>query len=289
VGIGARLKQLFTGGERGEAFFEELEDLLIEADVGAGVTMDIVGELRRAGKRFDSREELTEALRSLIRERVQGTELEIPKDELSVILVLGVNGTGKTTTCAKLAHYYRENASIARPVLAAGDTFRAAAIEQLGIHAERLGARFVQQAHGADPGAVIYDAIESAAARGEQLVIADTAGRMHTKSHLMQQLQKIDRIVGRSVPAGRYKKLLVLDSTTGQNALRQAEMFHEVASIDGVVLAKYDSTAKGGIAVSVCGNLELPIAFVGTGERYEDLQVFRPDDYVRRLLESGGE
>jgi fused signal recognition particle receptor len=198
---------------------------------------------------------------------------------VSVILLLGVNGVGKTTSAAKLASLYRDAYGF-RPILAAADTFRAAAIDQLKIHGERLGIRVVAHRHGGDPAAVVYDAIDAARAGGGDLVIADTAGRMHTKAALVEELRKIDRVVETGVPGGRYIKYLVLDATTGRNALAQAEIFREAVSPDGVILTKYDSTARGGVVFSLASELRLPVIFLCTGEKYGDLRVFDPHAYA---------
>jgi fused signal recognition particle receptor len=204
-----------------------------------------------------------------------------------VFLVLGVNGVGKTTTIAKLAEYYRRRGGIPEPVLAAGDTFRAAAIDQLRIHGERLGLRVVGQSPGADPGAVIFDAIESAKARNASLVLADTAGRMHTKANLVKEMQKIHRVVESRIGDGVYRTLLVIDATTGQNGLRQAEIFNEAIGVSSCILAKYDSTAKGGIALAISHQLGIPFSFLGTGEQYGDLEPFDTDRYLDGLVGLG--
>jgi fused signal recognition particle receptor len=286
-GLGARLRALFGGGFGSEESFEELEDTLIEADIGARTTMEIVDRLREAARkeRADSRDELLELLRHELESVVLQTEFRLDATRLNVVLVLGVNGVGKTTTIAKLATHFRETGQADGICLAAGDTFRAAAVEQLSVHAERLGDRIVKQGPGADSGAVIYDAIESARTRGEQLVLADTAGRMHTKKNLVQELSKIDRIVSSRAPEAAYRRLLVIDATTGQNGLQQAEVFSEAVPIDGIVLAKYDSTAKGGILVPISQQLGVPAAFVGTGEKYRDLRPFNREEYVKELLD----
>lgn len=286
-GLGARLRALFGGGFGSEESFEELEDTLIEADLGAKTTMEIVDRLRDASRaeRARTRDELLELLARELEDIVLATEFVLDRDALNVVLVLGVNGVGKTTTIAKLAAHFRTTGQAEAICLAAGDTFRAAAVEQLSIHADRLGDRIVKQGTGADSGAVIYDAIESARHRGERLVLADTAGRMHTKKNLVEELSKIDRIVGARAPQANYRKLLVIDATTGQNGLQQAQVFSEAVTIDGIVLAKYDSTAKGGILVPISRQLGIPAAFVGTGEKYTDLRPFRTPDYVRELLD----
>lgn len=285
-GLGAKLKALFGAGADSEEFFESLEDGLIEADLGAAVAMEISDSLRAAARkaRLKSADEFRTALAALIAERTKAIDLRPDPDRLAVFLVLGVNGVGKTTTIAKLAHHARTVWGQSGVVLAAGDTFRAAAVDQLSIHAERLGVRIVRQGAGADPGAVIYDAVQSAVTRGETVVFADTAGRMHNKANLVAELQKIDRIVSGRAAGCIYRKLLVIDATTGQNGLRQAEIFHEAVSVDAAILAKYDSTARGGIVVPICSSLGIPFAFIGSGERYEDLRPFDSQRYAEELV-----
>jgi fused signal recognition particle receptor len=283
-GLGARLRALFGGGLGTEEEFEALEDLLIEADLGAATAMEIVDGVREQGRA--NRDELIERLRESLDGIVVEKPFSLEHGKLNVVLVLGVNGVGKTTTIAKLASYFRETGAAREICLAAGDTFRAAAVEQLTIHAERLGVRIVAQGSGADSGAVIYDAVESARARGEDLVLADTAGRMHTKANLIAELEKIDRIVSSRAPDAAYRRLLVIDATTGQNGLRQAESFAEAVPIDGIVLAKYDSTAKGGILVPISRSLGIPAVFLGTGERYQDIRPFDKHAYVGELLDT---
>ena len=285
-GLGARLRALFAGGLTSEESFEELEHLLIESDLGVKATMAITDQLRERSlsERVKTHDELVELLRQELMQMVRAKTIRLEPDRLNVILLLGVNGVGKTTTLAKLATHFRDSGQASGIVMAAGDTFRAAAVEQLTIHAERLGIRIVSQGNGADAGAVIYDAIESATNRGEQLVLADTAGRMHTKANLVAELAKIDKIVAGRAPDAAYQRLLVIDATTGQNGLRQAETFSEAADISGIVLAKYDSTAKGGILVPIARELGLPAVFIGTGETYDSLREFNSETYVRELL-----
>lgn len=282
--IGQRLRDLFGGGAGSEEFFEELEDLLIEADLGAQFTMEIIDKLRDTG-RYKTRDDVFDALKTMIEAEVRATDLGLDRERLNVVLVLGVNGVGKTTNLAKLAYHYRSEWSGAGVVLAAGDTFRAAAVEQIGLHAERIGVRLVKQTTGSDAGAVIYDAVSSARSQGDRLVFADTAGRMHNRQNLVKELEKIHGIIKRQ--AGDdvvYRKLLVVDATTGQNALRQAEMFHEAVGVDAVLLAKYDSSARGGILVPLTRQLGIPCAWVGTGEGYENIEPFDPAAYAESLI-----
>jgi fused signal recognition particle receptor len=288
--LGEKLKELFRGKTGSDEFFDDLEDALIEGDVGAAVSAKIAGELRERARKEGARSR--EAILALLREKlgalVKFEALELDPSCLNVFLVLGVNGAGKTTTIAKLADYYRRprEGAPGEPgiVLAAGDTFRAGAIEQLCLHGKRLGIRVVSQNPGADPGAVIFDAIESAAARGERLVLADTAGRLQNKANLVRELQKIDKVIRGKIGANRYRKILVIDAVTGQNGLSQAGIFHEAVGIDSVVLTKFDGTARGGIVVSICRELGIPISFLGVGEKLSDLIPGGRETYIDGLL-----
>jgi fused signal recognition particle receptor len=285
-GIGRRLRELFQAREFDEGFFEELEDAMIEADMGVRTASETVEVLRQAARRdgIRSRVELMEELKAHLKSFVMAREIPLATGALNVILVLGVNGVGKTTTIAKMAHYFRARRGLQRILLVAGDTFRAAAIEQLKLLGARLDLPVIAQEHGADPGAVVFDGITSAAARGSELVIADTAGRLHNREALVKELAKIDKIVRARVPAAAYQKVLVLDATTGQNSLAQAEVFHKAVGIDSIVLTKCDSTAKGGMVVPICRELRVPFSFIGLGEKLEDLEVFDPDQYLESLL-----
>jgi fused signal recognition particle receptor len=281
-GLAARLASLLGIGRRDEEFFEGLEDALIEADLGAQAAMDVVDRLRRDGGAGP------DELRARVKEML-GADLKqtVPLPQgppPGVLLVLGVNGVGKTTTVAKLAAWYRRAQGIEDVVLCAADTFRAAAIDQLRLLGERLGLRVVSQQPGSDPGAVIYDAITSARSRSTPLVLVDTAGRMHSKADLVRELAKIDRVVRSRLGEGWYHKALVIDATTGQNALQQAEVFHQAIGLDSVIVAKSDSTAKGGIVVAIGRALGLPFSFVGVGEGMEDLEPFDADRYLDAML-----
>jgi fused signal recognition particle receptor len=205
-----------------------------------------------------------------------------PENTTTSILVLGVNGVGKTTTIAKMAHRYMHNGYSV--VLGAADTFRAAAVEQLELHAERVGCRIIKQRQGADPGAVVFDTIESARSKKDGVAIIDTAGRMHTKKNLVKELQKLDKIITSKADPDHYHKFLVIDATTGQNGLRQAEMFHEAIGIDALILTKYDSASKGGTVVQIGRNYGIPAAYVGTGETYSDLELFQEEQFLNALL-----
>jgi fused signal recognition particle receptor len=283
--LGKKLRALVTKKQNlDDSFFEELEDTLIESDLGARTAMEVVDSLQSAKETRNMDEmELLKYVKKQLLPFTRGIELKPEAGKTSLFLILGVNGVGKTTTIAKMAHFYRKTCGCT-PVLAAGDTFRAAAIDQLMVHGTRLDMRVVHQQPGADPGAVIYDALESALIRGDQLVLADTAGRMHNRADLIRELQKIHKIVASRIGEENYRKIVVLDATTGQNALRQVELFHESVGIDAIVLAKYDSAAKGGIVIPVQRSFSVPVAFIGTGESYDDLELFDPETFLDSLL-----
>lgn len=280
----AKIKQLFSSRKIDEAFFEELEDTLIEGDLGARLTDEIIETLRKEAKAKNLVEaaDLQNLMKELLSQYIHAYDVEL-KDGLNVFMILGVNGVGKTTSIAKMAKWYTKKGE--KVLLAAADTFRAAAVDQLDIHAERLGMRIVKQKMGSDPGAVVYDAVTSAIAQGDDLVLADTAGRMHNKENLMRELQKMDKIVkGRGVKEENYKKFIVIDATTGQNGLSQAMLFNQAVKLDGVILTKYDSAAKGGALVQIGKNLGIPIAFVGTGEGCDDIHPFDKEEYLNALI-----
>lgn len=280
----SKIKQLFSTRKIDEEFFEELEDTLIEGDLGARLTDEISETLRKEAKAKGITEasELQNLMKNLLSEYVHNYDVSL-KEGLNVFMILGVNGVGKTTSIAKMAKWYTKKGN--KVLLAAADTFRAAAVDQLDIHADRLGMRIVKQKMGSDPGAVVYDAVTSAIAQGDDLVLADTAGRMHNKENLMRELQKMDKIVkGRGVKEENYKKFIVIDATTGQNGLSQAMLFNQAVKLDGVILTKYDSAAKGGALVQIGKNLGLPIAFVGTGEGYDDIHPFDKEEYLNALI-----
>ena len=280
----SKIKQLFSTRKIDEEFFEELEDTLIEGDLGARLTDEISETLRKEAKAKGITEasELQNLMKNLLSEYVHSYDVSL-KEGLNVFMILGVNGVGKTTSIAKMAKWYTKKGN--KVLLAAADTFRAAAVDQLDIHADRLGMRIVKQKMGSDPGAVVYDAVTSAIAQGDDLVLADTAGRMHNKENLMRERQKMDKIVkGRGVKEENYKKFIVIDATTGQNGLSQAMLFNQAVKLDGVILTKYDSAAKGGALVQIGKNLGLPIAFVGTGEGYDDIHPFDKEEYLNALI-----
>ena len=268
-----------------EELFEELEEILIMGDVGAPTSARICEELRRKVKEQGITDPAL--IKGLLAETVAemlrgGQELRLTTKP-SVILVIGVNGVGKTTTIGKLAARFRAEGK--RVVLGAADTFRAAAIEQLEIWADRSGADIVKHTQGADPAAVVFDSVAAAKARGADVVICDTAGRLHSKKNLMDELAKINRIIDRELPEADKEVLLVLDATTGQNAMNQAREFKNAAGITGIVLTKLDGTARGGVVLAIREDLDVPVKFIGVGEGIDDLQPFDPEDFARGLFE----
>ncbi len=279
------MKSLFGIKRFDESYFEELEELLIEGDLGSKLTMQISDEVRnlvRKKKDLTTRE-LQLLVKEQLRPMVHTFHPVIDRNALNVFLILGVNGVGKTTTIAKIARLYKTQGYSV--TLAAADTFRAAAIDQLEVHANRVGVRIVKQESGSDPGAVVFDAITSAQARGDQLLLVDTAGRMHNKEHLVRELAKIDKIVQtKGIDSVHYKKFLVIDSTTGQNGLSQATIFHQAIRLDALILSKYDSLAKGGALIQIGDSLGLPISFVGVGEKYGDLELFEAEPFLDSLV-----
>lgn len=266
--------------------FDDLEETLIMADLGPAFTTELVEEMKyRAGrKELDRPDALKKILKDHMREILRDSELplEIPRDELYTIMVLGVNGTGKTTTIGKMAHQFKKAGYSV--ILVAGDTFRAAAIEQLEIWSQRVNVPLIKQKMGADPSAVAYDAVHAAKARKANVIIIDTAGRLHTQTNLMEELKKIKRIVGREHEGAPHETLLVLDATTGQNAISQAKMFNEEIGITGLVLTKLDGTAKGGIVVRIAKEMSIPIRYIGIGEKIDDLRIFNSEEFVNALF-----
>ena len=268
-----------------EDTLEELEEALIAADLGATLAFETVEEVRREAKlnKINSRAELSEVMSRILAEKMtenRGLQLNTKP---SVILVLGVNGVGKTTSIGKIGtRLVREGKKV---LFAAGDTFRAAAADQLAIWASRSGSDIVRHAEGADPSAVIFDAISAAKARGADVVICDTAGRLHNKANLMNELSKMARVIRRELPDADVETLLVLDATTGQNALIQAEAFNEVAELTGLVITKLDGTAKGGIAINISAKLNVPVKLIGVGEGQDDLIDFDPADFTKAFFE----
>jgi fused signal recognition particle receptor len=272
-----------------EDFFEELEEILIGADVGFETVMELIDELKFEVKRKNIQE--TKELQSVISEKLveiyQGDEdtsssLNIQSEGLTVILMVGVNGVGKTTTIGKMAHMFQSEGK--KVLLAAGDTFRAGAIEQLEVWGERVGVDVIKQGAGSDPAAVMYDAVQSARARNADVLLCDTAGRLQNKVNLMNELEKVKRVIEREIPGAPHEVLLVLDATTGQNAMIQAKTFKEATNVSGIVLTKLDGTAKGGIVLAIRNELKIPVKYVGLGEKMDDLQPFDAEKYVYGLF-----
>lgn len=272
-----------------EDFFEELEEILIGADVGFDTVMELIDELKLEVKRKNIQD--TEDVQSVISEKLveiyqgdrdEDSSLNIQDDQLTVLLFVGVNGVGKTTTIGKMAHMFKEQGK--NVVLAAGDTFRAGAIEQLEVWGGRVGVPVIKQAAGSDPAAVMFDAVQSAKAKKADILICDTAGRLQNKVNLMKELEKVKRVIEREVPGAPHEVLLVLDATTGQNAMVQAKTFKEATNVSGIVLTKLDGTAKGGIVLAIRNELDIPVKYVGLGEKMDDLQPFDAEKYVYGLF-----
>jgi len=286
--FGERIKNFFSGKSSfSEELFDDLCDLLIEGDFGAAQAYKMTELLKERCKK-DGSADLPNLLAQLLEEELKKAKPAalVDGDKLTAILLLGVNGVGKTTTAAKLGSLYGSRFN-KKTILAAADTFRAAAVDQLKIHGEKLGTRVVAHKQGGDPAAVVFDALEAALSGGVDVVIADTAGRMHTKSALVEELRKIDRVVESKASDARYLKYLVLDATTGRNAFAQAEIFHSAVALDGVILTKYDSTAKGGVVFSLASELHLPVVYVCTGEKYGDIEVFDPNKFSKEFAGIG--
>ena len=280
--IGFQIKKLFKVGIFNDDFYDNLEEILLTSDVGAEATEQIVDNLKEKIKQTKTvdEENATRLLKEVLAE-VLGDE-QFETDYPCVILVVGVNGVGKTTTIGKLAHNFAaEGKSV---VVAAADTFRAAAADQLEIWAQRAKVRVIKHEEGSDPAAVVFDALSSAKSRKTDVVIVDTAGRLHNKKNLMEELKKIDRVIDREFPQAARKNLLVLDATTGQNALSQVELFDEAIELDGIILTKLDGTAKGGIVIAVADSLQIPVKYIGVGEGMEDLMPFEARGFVDALI-----
>lgn len=270
-----------------DELFDELEEALIRGDVGVTTATKLVEELRREARQrgLKSGDELLPLMKELVARRLGSgaAPLNLNEGGLTVILVVGVNGVGKTTTIGKLARHLREDRGL-KVVLAAADTFRAAAIDQLKVWGERAGAEVVAGPEGADPAAVAFDGVKVARERGADVLIVDTAGRLHNKAHLMAELGKIARVLGREVPGAPHETLLVLDATTGQNAIQQTKLFKETVPVTGIALTKLDGTAKGGVIVAIADTEQVPVKFIGVGERLDDLQPFDPQQFVDALF-----
>ena len=287
--FGEKIKTFFfkiAGNIIDDDLFDDLCDLLVEGDYGACESYKAAEELRKL--RFKEHENPANLLSVKLSEylfdelKKANPVKDITGAQFAAVLLLGVNGVGKTTTAAKLASYYNTQYN-KKIILAAADTFRAAAIDQLKIHGEKLNMRVIAHKQGGDPAAVVYDALEAAKSGGCNIMIADTAGRMHTKSALVEELRKIDRVVETKASDALYLKYLVLDATTGRNAFSQAEIFHEAVNLDGVILTKYDSTAKGGVVFSLASSLNLPVVYICNGEKYSDIKVFDPYHFAKEF------
>lgn len=285
---------LGTGRKIDAALLDEIETILITADIGVATTAKIIDNLKKRVKQenYETSDQLFEILKEeilklLIEENPDNENIydfEIP-NKPHIILIVGVNGVGKTTTIGKLAYNYKNAGKSV--VIGAADTFRAAANEQLEIWAQRAGVEIIMQKQGADPAAVAFDTVKSAQAKGKDIVIIDTAGRLHTKGNLMQELEKITRVITKLKPSGPDEVFLVLDATTGQNAIVQAKEFRKVANLTGIVLTKLDGTAKGGVVIPIVDELRIPVRFIGVGEKIDDLQVFNPIEFVEALFTKG--
>ncbi len=282
-GVSTKLRLLFAKNKLGEEFYDELEEILISADVSVRTAEEVVEEVKEEaiGGKVKDQAFVTDLLKDILEEKLE----EAPVPEIKypcVIMFVGVNGVGKTTTIGKVAnHFVSQKKSV---TVAAADTFRAAASDQLSVWAERANVRIVKHEEGSDPSAVIFDALSSAKARGTDVVLVDTAGRLHVKENLMKELQKMDRVVTREFPEAQFLKFLVLDATTGQNAVSQARVFDEAVELDGIVLTKLDGTAKGGFVFSLCSELNIPVVFTGVGEKMEDLVPFDAEQFVEGFI-----
>lgn len=278
-----KMRQLFARDKIGEDFYEDLEDILITSDISVTTAEEIVENLRdrMIEEKAKDKDYVVEELKGSIRDcldMAEDLEIETP----AVIMVIGVNGVGKTTSIGKLANYFAQNGKTV--TIAAGDTFRAAAADQLEVWADRAKVRIVRSSEGSDPSSVVFDALSSVKAKKTDVLIIDTAGRLHTKSNLMEELKKMSRVVAREYPEANFYKLIALDATTGQNALSQVEVFNEAVGIDGIILTKLDGTAKGGFVVSLCNELQVPVAFVGTGEKKEDIEPFDKESFIEGIF-----
>ena len=281
--ISYKFNKLFTGGVLNGEFYDELEAILLSADIGSETTESILDELKTVvdKKHITCTEDVRGELKTIMHDLL---DFEIPEEEYPlVILMAGVNGVGKTTTVGKLAQLFRKKGKSV--TIVAGDTFRAAAADQLTVWAERAGVRIVKQGEGADAAAVVYDALQSAKSKGTDVTIVDTAGRLHNKVNLMGELKKIDRVIDREFPGAMRLNYIVLDATTGQNALSQVDLFNEAIDIDGIVLTKLDGTAKGGVVLAIAGEEEVPVVYVGVGEGIDDLERFDIDDFVSAIVD----
>lgn len=281
--IARKIDALLSHGELDDDFYDELTDILISCDVGVRTSMEIVESLRESAhkKKLRTAEDVKNELKSIIKEEFSCVD-EIDIQYPAIITIVGVNGVGKTTTIGKLAKYFKNEKKDV--TLVAGDTFRAAASNQLNEWAERTKTRIIKHAEGADAAAVVYDGISSAKAKGTDILLVDTAGRLHTKTNLMEELKKIDKIINREYPEANRYTLIVLDATTGQNALNQINAFNEFVKIDGIILTKLDGTAKGGVVIAIEKDYHLPVTFIGVGEGADDLEKFDYNDFIDNLF-----
>ncbi len=278
-GVSHKMRQLFLKNKIGNDFYDELEEILISADVSVRTAEEVVEQVKEEaiGNKVKDEAYVTDLLKDILEDTLN--EAPVPEFEYPcVIMLVGVNGVGKTTTVGKVANYFISQKKTV--TVAAADTFRAAAIDQLSVWAERAKVRIVKHEDGSDPSAVVFDAVSSAKARGTDVVLVDTAGRLHVKENLMNELKKMDRVVSREYPEAAFYKFLVLDATTGQNAFSQARVFNEAVDLDGIVLTKLDGTAKGGFVFSLCGELKIPVVFAGVGEKIDDLELFDAEQFV---------
>lgn len=282
-GLVQKLRTLFARDKIGEDFYEDLEDILISSDISVATADEIVENLRERmiSERAKDKDYVVEQLKAELKvclDQADDFVLETP----AVIMVIGVNGVGKTTSIGKMARYFTDRKKTV--TIAAADTFRAAAADQLEVWAERAKVRIVKSSEGSDPSAVVFDALSSVKAKNTDVLIIDTAGRLHTKSNLMEELKKMSRVVAREYPTANFYKFIALDATTGQNALSQVEVFDDAVGIDGIILTKLDGTAKGGFVLSLCNELQVPVAFVGTGEKLDDIELFDKDSFIEGIL-----
>ncbi len=291
-GFFGKLKEVLLGKTIDDDLYEELEELLIQSDIGMKMTMQLVEELEKqvGRKKLKTSEAVYEELKDILKEKLvssnsgsENTELDIKEGELNVILVVGVNGVGKTTSIGKIANQLKNQGK--KIIIGAGDTFRAAAVEQIEEWGRRTGIEVIKQSQGSDPAAVIFDAVSTAKNRNFDVVILDTAGRLHNKKDLMNELEKINKIIRQQSGKEKFETLLVIDSTTGQNGLEQARVFNEIVNLSGIILTKFDGTAKGGIIFPICEELQKPIKFIGVGEGIEDLRKFDVKEFVEAMFE----
>ena len=288
-GFFSKLKEMFLGKTIDDELYEELEELLIQSDIGMDMTMEIVADLEKqvAKKRLKESQDVYEELKELLKDKLvynteENTKLDIQDGKLNIILVVGVNGVGKTTSIGKIAKKLKDEGK--KVIIGAGDTFRAAAIEQIEEWGKRTGVEVVKQSHGSDPAAVIFDTVKTAKNRNFDVAILDTAGRLHNKRDLMKELEKINKIIKEQSGNDKFETLLVIDSTTGQNGLEQAKIFNEIVDLTGIILTKFDGTAKGGIIFPITNELKKPIKFIGVGEGIEDLRKFDSKEFVEAIF-----